>query len=173
MLTQLIVSFSMLAAMGLSLFFSRSVPLPSCATSSFPGVVADTRIDGPLVHTRKEYLIRDGFGEEHLLARCRRSRCTGPYAILEAQERGQPAHAEWCGPYLTLVALGGVPLYTAHPPTQDKIDQDAATARLVGRACFCFLLLVGAGWGCIVARKNWRAKKMAHRSAPTDPASFN
>ena len=140
-----LVFFTLLAIGSLPGLFERAVVLPACGPGTAPGVVADTTIDGRLVRKRREYVIRDALRNEHSLATQRGWYASRPYGVLENSRENLAVHAEFCGPFVTLITLDGVLVYTDQPPTQPEIDQQAAMARYIGCFGLVFLLTVLLG----------------------------
>lgn len=153
-----LIALCLLALVCVPSMLTQSVPLPTCAPGAVPGVVSDNEVNGILVRARRhEYVIRTESGHERAITTCVKSNCKGPYDILDKKTAGQPAHAEFCGTYLTLVALDGVPVYTASPPSQDKLDAEAQFSRGMGLFSLLFLVVVGLGVAGYIVKKRRRA----------------
>ena len=146
------------ALIAVAPMFEQPVVLPPCAPGSLPGIVSNLRMDGELVRDGREYVIRDVRGNERMLARRRSGNATGPYYLLKESRQGVVVHAEFCGPFLTLVSLDGVPVHTRVPPTQVKLDKRAASMRYLGRAAVVYLLVLVLGLICYLARKRHQAR---------------
>jgi hypothetical protein len=54
----------------------------------------------------------------------------------------RPAHAEFCGTYLTLITIDNVPVHMASPPTQTALDLEARHARMFEWVCLLFVVTV-------------------------------
>ncbi len=51
-------------------------------------------------------------------------------------------HAEFCGPFLTGVALNQKTVFAQQPPTQADIDRDAQVRWEMGMVCLIYLAVV-------------------------------
>jgi len=136
--------------------FKQADLLPACAPAGVPGVVANTYMDGTLVRDGRHYVIRDAAGAERTLATRYGSSKTGPYRLLQDSRKNVAVHAAFCGPYLTLVSLDGVPVHVSAPPTQDAIDREAAELRLAGVISIAFLATLAAGLLLVLAYRRRR-----------------
>jgi hypothetical protein len=136
--------------------FKHADLLPACAPGNVPGVVADAYMVGTLARDGRDYVIRDATGAERTLATRRGSSKTGPYRLLQDSRKNVAVQAGFCGPYLTLVSLDGVPVHVRAPPTQDAIDREAAGARLAGLISIAFLATLTAGLMLVLA---YRARR--------------
>lgn len=134
------------------LFESRPL-LPQCFCGAVPGVVSNSQINGTLVKHGRDYLIDGADNQEHFLVRCHRSHCSGPADILSHQTPGNPAHVEFCGPYLTLISVADVLVYTAQPPMQDAMDRNFEVQRSFGLYALLFLECVGFGLAWFFVKK--------------------
>lgn len=125
---------------------TERVVLSQCVPGNVPGVVSNSQVDGTVVRNRqRQYLIHGEGGRERVLAECVGFQCTALYEILQNQSRGKSAHAEFCGPYLTLISFDNAPVYTAQPPVQSKIDADARSAQVKRLVSLLILAAVGLG----------------------------
>lgn len=126
-----------------ALFFQRPIHVPPCSASEPGNVVSDSKIDGRLVFVTGAFAVRSADNKQQFIAYCRKGGCNGPYQILQQERSGRPVHAEFCGRFLTLVSLDGVPIYTALPPTQNALNEATSNGRIVGIfLLFAFLALL-------------------------------
>jgi hypothetical protein len=140
---QRIIFISCIFAMvGVSGLFQSDVALPRCALGAVPGVVSNTQLNGELVHSGKKFLIDVGDRQEHILAKCANQSCSGLYKLLKRENIGTAAHAEFCGPFLTLLLLNHQLVYTHPPPTQADINGDANVRWNIGLFSFIYLIAV-------------------------------
>lgn len=144
------------------LFKSRPV-LPQCVAGAVPGIVSNSQINGTLVKNGRDYLIDGADNQKHFLVECRRSRCSGPADILSHQTPVQSAHVEFCGPFLTLISVSNVPVYTARPPTQEAMDREFYSQRSFGLYALLFLECVGFGLAWVIVRKVRASVVAGHR----------
>lgn len=133
------------ACVLVSELFKDPVVLPPCMSSAIPDVVSSEKIDGKLIRKSREYVLRDAQGNERTLAIFRSGNARPLYYLLKQYPEGAAAHAEFCGPFLTLVSLNGVPVHTAQPPTQAAIDRQANALRIAGRYALGFLVALLLG----------------------------
>jgi hypothetical protein len=141
--TEFIIVCTFAALFGVPLIFKQRDMLPQCTAGGVAGVVMNNQVDGTLVRgSRKEFFVRSPGGHERALTTCTRNSCKGPYTILERQTTGRPAHAEFCGIYLTLIAIDNVAVHMASPPTQAALDLEARQARTFGWVCLLFVVTV-------------------------------
>lgn len=134
------------------LFRSRPL-LPLCVAGAVHGVASNSQISGTLVKDGRDYLIDGADNQKHVLVKCSRSGCSGPSRILSHQTPGRPAHVEFCGRFLTLVSVGGVPVFTAQPPTQEAMDREFESMRSIGFYSLLFLECVGFGLAWFIVKK--------------------
>lgn len=106
------------------------------------GVVSNSQLNGRLVHSGTKFFIDIGDREEHVLAKCVKQSCSGPYEILAHETIGVAVHAEFCGPFLTGVALNQKTVFAQQPPTQADIDRDAQVRWEMGMVCLIYLAVV-------------------------------
>lgn len=139
---RIFVTSCVLALAGLCMLFENDVVLPRCERSAMPGIVSNSQLSGKLAHTYRTFLIDVGDHEEHVLAKCTRNSCSGPYKILRQERIGTAAHAEFCGPFLTLLSLDQRLVYAKPPPAQADLDGSSNARRISGLVCFLYLAAV-------------------------------
>lgn len=142
-----LIVFCFLIPILAALLFQRPIHVPLCSQTKLGNVVSDSMIDGRLVFVTGAFAVRGVDNKQRFIAYCHKGGCDGPYQILKQERTGRQVHAEFCGRFLTLVSLDGMPIYIAQPLTQRVLNETSSNGRLVGVVLlitFLVLLLCSA-----------------------------